>query len=80
VRSEAELAADTAARTAEAGSRECTRCGQEMRSMGVVDFRTGGTTGKWKLLAGERAELGEGLLRLELRHCPGWREVSIRLP
>jgi hypothetical protein len=80
VRSEAERAADADARVAEAASRACPRCGEEMHSIGVVDFRTGGTEGKWHVLAGEWAELGEGLLPLELRYCPKCREVSMRMP
>jgi hypothetical protein len=36
----------------------CLRCGAAMTSMGVEQFRVGGTSGGWKLLFGEWAELG----------------------
>src|SRR5262245_33532774 len=45
----------------------CLRCGSRLDYIGVEDFRTGGTTGGWKLLFGELAELGEGMLKLEVR-------------
>ena len=36
----------------------------ELASMGVEEFRTGGTSGGWKLVFGEWAELGEDKLKL----------------
>jgi len=39
---------------------KCIWCGEQMQSVGVREFRTGGTTGGWKLVFGEWAELGEG--------------------
>jgi len=46
----------------------------------VEEFRVGGTTGGWKLLVGEWAELGEGMIKLELLYCPGCTNVELRVP
>jgi hypothetical protein len=46
--------------------------------MGVEQFRVGGTSGGWKLLFGEWAELGEQMLPLELLACGRCRHVEIR--
>lgn len=48
--------------------------------MGVEQFRVGGTSGGWKLLFGEWAELGEQLLPLELLACGSCRHVEARVP
>jgi hypothetical protein len=48
--------------------------------MGVQELRIGGTTGGWKLLFGEWAELGEGFLRLEALACGNCRRVELRVP
>jgi hypothetical protein len=58
----------------------CLRCGGELRSIGVEQFRVGGSSGGWKLLLGEWAELGEGLLSLEILACVSCRKVEIRVP
>jgi hypothetical protein len=48
--------------------------------MGVETFRTGGTSGGWKLLFGEIAELGEDMIPLEVFACGNCRRVELRLP
>lgn len=58
----------------------CLRCGGGLQSMGIDEFRTGGTTGGWKLLFGEWAELGEGMLRLEVFACGSCGKVELRVP
>jgi hypothetical protein len=58
----------------------CLRCGSPLTSLGVDQFRTGGSTGKWKLLFGEWAELGEGMVELEILACQTCRQVEFRLP
>jgi len=58
----------------------CLRCGASLNSMGIEEFRVGGTTGGWKLLFGEWAELGEGMLKLEVRACTVCRTVDLRVP
>jgi hypothetical protein len=58
----------------------CLRCGGQLDSMGVEQFRVGGTSGGWKLVFGELAELGEGMLRLEVRACRSCGQVDLRLP
>jgi hypothetical protein len=58
----------------------CLRCGSDLRSIGLEEFRVGGTSGGWKLIFGEWAELGEGMLRLEVRACPTCRQVDLRAP
>jgi hypothetical protein len=64
-----------------AGTRDdCLRCGGALTSMGVETFRTGGTSGGWKLLFGELAELGEDMIPLEILACSNCRRVEMRLP
>jgi hypothetical protein len=58
----------------------CLRCGGPLRSIGVEGFRVGGTSGGWKLLFGEWAELGEDLLTLEVLGCLRCRKVEMRVP
>ena len=58
----------------------CLRCGATLQSMGVEEFRVGGTTGGWKLLFGEWAELGENKLNLEVLACGTCRKVELRVP
>jgi hypothetical protein len=58
----------------------CLRCGGALQSMGVEEFRVGGTSGGWKLLFGEWAELGEGFLRLEVLACSTCGFVETRMP
>jgi hypothetical protein len=58
----------------------CLRCGGVLTSMGVETFRTGGTSGGWKLLFGEMAELGEDMIPLEVFACRNCRRVELRLP
>ena len=58
----------------------CLRCGAALEMIGVEEFRVGGTSGGWKLVFGELAELGEGKLKLEVRACPACRTVDLRVP
>lgn len=58
----------------------CLRCGGPLASMGIQELRVGGSSGGWKLLFGEWAELGEGLLQLEALACGRCRHVEFRAP
>ena len=58
----------------------CLRCGGALTSMGVQQLRIGGTSGGWKLLFGELAELGEDMLPLEALACGSCRRVEFRVP
>ncbi|HKW70099.1 MAG TPA: hypothetical protein VJP81_05900 [Candidatus Dormibacteraeota bacterium] len=58
----------------------CLRCGSQLQSIGVEQFRVGGSSGGWKLLMGEWSELGEGLMSLEVLACGNCRKVEIRMP
>lgn len=62
------------------GDMACLRCGGPLASMGEQELRIGGTTGGWKLLFGEWAELGEGILRLEALACGNCRRVEFLVP
>jgi hypothetical protein len=62
------------------GPDACLRCGAPLTSMGVEQLRIGGSSGGWKLLFGEWAELGEDLLPLEVLVCETCRRVEWRLP
>jgi hypothetical protein len=48
--------------------------------MGVLQFRVGGTSGGWKLLFGEMAELGEEMISLEAFGCSTCGHVELRRP
>ena len=58
----------------------CLRCGAQLKSIGVEQFRVGGSSGGWKMVFGEWAELGEELLSLEVLACPQCRKVEMRVP
>jgi ribosomal protein L40E len=58
----------------------CLRCGATLELMGIEEFRVGGTSGGWKLLFGEWAELGEDKLQFEMRVCRTCRQVDLRVP
>jgi hypothetical protein len=58
----------------------CVRCGNELKSIGNEQFRVGGSSGGWKLLFGEWAEVGEDLLTLEVLACTRCRKIEMRLP
>ena len=58
----------------------CLRCGATLQSLGVHEFRTGGSTGAAHLLFGQWAELGEDKLAFEILACSACRHVELRLP
>jgi len=58
----------------------CLRCGAQLQSIGVEQFRVGGASGGWSLLFGEWADVGEELLALEVLACTQCRKVEIRAP
>jgi len=58
----------------------CLRCGFQLKEIGVEQFRVGGTSGGWKLLVGEWAEVGEEMLSLEVLACPQCMKVELRVP
>jgi len=55
-------------------------CHGPLQSIGVERFRVGGTSGGWKLLFGEWAELGEDLLAFEVLACTSCRRAEFRVP
>ena len=63
---------------ARAARLDCLRCGSRIESMGIEEFRTGGTSGGIKLLIGEWGELGEQKLPFELLVCPSCRYTEFR--
>lgn len=71
---------DDASRPVARGPDDCLACGAGLESMGIEDFRIGGTGGGWKLVFGEWAELGEEMLPLEILACPACRRVEFRVP
>ncbi len=64
----------------ETGPDACLRCGSAMTSAGVEHIRVGGTSGGWKLMFGEWAELGEDMLPLEMLVCTSCRRIEFRRP
>lgn len=61
-------------------SDQCLRCGGSIQSLGIEEFRVGGTGGGWKLIFGEWAELGEAKVGLEVLACLSCRHVELRAP
>jgi len=59
---------------------DCLRCHGRLQSVGVEEFRVGGTAGGWKLLFGEWAELGEEKVPLDVYVCTNCRRVEMRAP
>lgn len=62
------------------GYGNCLRCGVAVELVGIESFRVGGTSGGWKMLFGELAELGEGMMDFEVFACPRCRKVELRVP
>ena len=48
---------------------KCSTCNIDMEVIMDVPFRIGGSSGGWKLLFGEWAELGEDMLSFDLYIC-----------
>lgn len=70
----------TDVRSPQPDATQCLRCGGPLSPMGREKFRVGGTSGGWKLLFGEWAELGEDMLELEVLACGRCRKVELRVP
>lgn len=68
------------ATTSAPSSGQCLGCRGPLESIGVERFRVGGSTGGWKLVFGEWAELGEGMIDMEVLGCPQCRRVELRVP
>jgi len=58
----------------------CLGCRGPLQSIGVEHFRVGGVSGGWRMLMGQWAELGEGILDLEILACRNCRRVELRVP
>ena len=54
----------------------CPVCKEEMRSLGQMPVRVGGTSGGWHLLFGEWADAGEGVLPLDVYRCGSCKRVE----
>ena len=52
-------------------------CGTVMRFAYTADFRVGGTSGSWKLLLGELAEVGENMFPLNIYVCPKCSKIEL---
>jgi len=58
-------------------TRKCSACGQPARYMYTANFRIGGTSGGMKLLFGELAELGEGMIPMYVFVCPNCGKIEL---
>jgi hypothetical protein len=58
----------------------CLGCKSSLQSLGVEHFRIGGVSGGWAALMGQWAEIGEGILDMELLACRNCRRVEFRVP
>lgn len=57
--------------------RKCQTCNVEMELAEKANFRVGGTSGGWKLLFGEWAEVGESMIPLEVYVCPQCGRIAL---
>ncbi|HEV2665734.1 MAG TPA: hypothetical protein VG324_12525 [Blastocatellia bacterium] len=48
----------------------CPLCRVQLQPLGQIPVRTGGTSGGWHLLFGEWADVGEGIMPLDVYRCP----------
>lgn len=58
----------------------CLGCRGPLQSLGVEHFRVGGVSGGWAALMGKWAEIGEGLMDMEVLACRNCRRVEFRVP
>ena len=58
----------------------CLGCQSPLQSIGVEHFRVGGVSGGWAMLMGKWAEVGEGILDMEMLACRNCRRVELRVP
>ena len=54
----------------------CPFCKTDMRSLGQLPIRVGGTTGGWHLLFGELADMSEGVFPLDTYRCDQCKRVE----
>lgn len=57
--------------------KKCHSCNVELEFAAKASFRVGGTSGGWKLLFGEWAELGENMLLFDIYVCPSCGRVEL---
>ncbi len=58
-------------------TKKCSACGDTARYAYTANFRIGGTSGGWKLLLGEWAEVGEEMIPLAIYVCPNCGKVEM---
>jgi len=58
----------------------CLGCQGPLSSLGREEFRVGGTSGGWKLVFGELAEVGENKVSLDVYACQRCRRIELRVP
>ncbi len=58
-------------------TKKCSSCGYTARLVYTADFRIGGTSGGWKLLFGEWAELGEEMIPLNVYFCGNCGKIEL---
>lgn len=63
-----------------ADSGTCLGCKGPLQSLGVEHLRVGGVSGGWRMLMGSWAEVGEGILDVELLACRNCRRIELRVP
>jgi hypothetical protein len=56
---------------------KCQTCSLDMEFVERASFRVGGTSGGWKLLFGEWAELGESMIPLNVHVCPKCGRIGL---
>jgi hypothetical protein len=66
--------------TSEPANDSCLGCRGPLQSLGVEHFRVGGVSGGWAAFMGQWAEIGEGILDIELLACRNCRRVELRVP
>jgi hypothetical protein len=78
------MADEVEVRTATADERrqglDCLRCGMVVSAPVMWTLRTGGSSGGITALFGALAELGEGIVEVEVTACPSCGHLEFRAP
>ncbi len=55
----------------------CSHCGQTGSRPGILDVRTGGTSGGWAALLGDIVEVGERVTSIQTRTCEACGHIDL---
>jgi predicted nucleic-acid-binding Zn-ribbon protein len=58
-------------------NKKCSSCGNVAVYVYTASFRIGGTSGGWKLLLGEWAEIGENMIPMNVYVCQNCGKIEL---